>query len=164
MYEKCNLGNDLSFVDELLQNMIEVLVEYASDDFWKVLKYGSKDALTNPLYTITIDDKIALVDSSSALPRIKTIPYNSTIAQEAHNEIRIYDSGWLCEDLSNYAVRIGFDVICHDSNILLDGGRRAHSLLRSELLKIFNNSRVDKNIGKLTADGLGFHLKLTTVS
>jgi hypothetical protein len=154
-YEKHACGNDLAFIDELLQNMLLALIEYGSDDFWKVLKYGTKDALTNATYTITREDKYELVSSSNPQQRVKLVAYNSDISTEAHNEVRIYDIGWTAIGRDDYSVRIGFDVICHNANIVLQGGRRAHSLIRSEILSLFNNARVDKNIGLLTVDGEG---------
>lgn len=147
-YEKKSCGNNLQFVDELINNMIEILILYASDDFWKLLKYGTKDALTNDTYTVTIGDKVALSTSN-----IKLIQFSDDISTVEHNEIRIYENGWNGTLQNDFDIVIGFDVICGKSIDTLDTDEqhplreRATNILRNELLDLFNGARISRNIG-----------------
>ena len=156
-YQKKHCGNDLQFVDELINNMIEVLILYGSDDFWKLLKYGTKDALTNPTYTITLEEKAILSDQNNASRKIRNTPFADDIATEQHNEIRIYDGGWRGDDY-NYNITIGFDVICGtditelDTNAEYPIRKNAVNVLQHELLDIFNGSIVSKNVGEFITD------------
>jgi len=166
-YSKKSCGNDLQFIDELINNMIEVLIEHASDDFWKLLKYGTRDALTNPSYTISIEDKVLLSKQNYSNPtddyikenRIKNSQYNDDVSIEEHNEVRIYDSGWNVSTDKSFRIFIGFDVICGTSIVNLDTNidhpirKNAINVLQNELLSIFNNANVSKNIGEFNTVG-----------
>lgn len=166
-YEKCSMGNDLEFTDELFNNILLILVQEASDDFWKILKYGSSDALSNPLHTISQQEKYDMIkqnnfdEDKNELTRIKLLRFNNDISTTAHSEIRIFDASWSVETLGNYDLSIGIEVISHNSCIILDGvGKRSINVLRHEIYKIFNNARIDKNIGKLSNVGISGFVKL----
>lgn len=166
-YSKKSCGNDLEFIDVLINNMIEVLIEYASDDFWKLLKYGTRDALTNPSYTVSVEDKVLLSMQNYSNPtgeyikenRIKNSAFNDDISAEEHNEVRIYDNGWTVSTDGIYRIIIGFDVICASGIVNLDTNedypvrKNAINVLQHELLSIFNNAMVSKNIGEFIIFG-----------
>ena len=40
-YQK-QCGNNLEWVDKFINNMMEIMLTDGSDDFWKILKYGSQ--------------------------------------------------------------------------------------------------------------------------
>ena len=82
------VANDLKFSDELISNMTNILIQYGSNDFWKVLKYPSKDALTES--DVSTLDRALLVKNG----KIKRIPYNNDISTEAHSEVRIFLFRW----------------------------------------------------------------------
>lgn len=158
-YEKQSCGNDLEFSDELIANMSLVLIEYASDDFWKILKYGSRDALSNPSYTITLEDKYNMVkqynydSENKELTRIKRLKFNQDIQNYAHSEIRIFDGVWNIPSQNNYSIGIGFEIVSHNDIIILDNGKSTINVLRHEIYKIFNGARVGKNISRFTNVG-----------
>ena len=158
-YKKCELGNDLEFVDDLVNEMFTILVEYASDDFWKILKYGEKDALTKVGNTISQEDKGNMVkqnnydEDSNELTRIKMIKFNDNISTIAHSEIRIFNGSWNVPSTNNYVLGIGIEIISHNDIIVLDGvGKTTLNMLRHEILKIFNNAYVNNNVGKMSAN------------
>lgn len=157
--EKCEFGNDLEFSDELLNNMLSILVKEASDDFWKILKYGESDALSNPAYFVTEAEKADMIKQNNVvdgktLTKIKVLKFNNDIETEAHSEIRIFDGSWQVPVIGNYEIAIGIEIISHNSSIILDKvGKRTINVLRHEIYKIFNNATVDKNIGRLTNTG-----------
>lgn len=159
-YKKCELGNDLEFSDELINNMLLILVQEASDDFWKILKYGKSDALSNPNYTISEQDKYDMIRQNhivdgKELTRIRVLKFNNNIATEAHSEIRIFDGSWNVATQNNYSVAIGIEIISHNDIIVLDNvGKRTINVLRHEIYKIFNNAHVDKSIGKMSNVGI----------
>lgn len=158
-YKKCNLGNDLKFSDELINNMLLILVQEASDDFWKILKYGSSDALTNPLYTIDLADKYNMIQQNNIvdgkdLTKVKVLKFNNDIVSDAHSEIRIFDATWSVPTSNNYQIAIGVEVISHNSIIILDSvGKRTINVLRNEIYRIFNGAQIDKNMGTMTNVG-----------
>jgi hypothetical protein len=147
-YIRGSCGNNLAFTDELLDNMVRVMIKHGSEDFWKVLKYPSKDALAQP--NLTEIEKVLLVKSGA----IQRKAYNNDISTEAHNELRIYVHRWDGKNVDNYDVRIGFDVISHNSLIELNDGKTTGMLMVHEILDLFNGSIIGKNIGKFTIDGM----------
>lgn len=157
-YEKCEMGNDLEFSDELLENILQILVQEASDDFWKILKYGATDALVNPSYTISEQDKLNMIkqnninsETGEDSTRVKVKKFNDDISTVAHNEIRIFDGSWTIPSVNDYNVAIGVEIISHNSLVTLDKvGKRTINVLRHEIYRIFNNAYVSKNISKLT--------------
>jgi len=164
-YEKCELGNDLEFVDELILEMILILVDYASDKFWKVLKYGSTDALTNPSYTVSRQDKYDMIKPNNvvvnsegetiSITKVRRNKYNNDISTVAHSEIRLFDGSWNAQSQNDYSLLIGLEVISHNKSMILDGtGESTINILRHELYKIFNNSYVYKSVGKMTNVGV----------
>ena len=164
-YEKCELGNDLEFVDELILEMILILVDYASDKFWKVLKYGSTDALTNPSYTVSRQDKYDMIKPNNvvvnsegetiSITKVRRNKYNNDISTVAHSEIRLFDGSWNTQSQNDYSLLIGLEVISHNKSMILDGtGESTINILRHELYKIFNNSYVYKSVGKMTNVGV----------
>lgn len=147
-YEKGSCNNNLEFVDELLENMIKVMIQYGSDDFWKLLKYPSKDA---PLESnVTIPERVALVSQGL----IKRVAYNDDIATTAHNEVRIFPFRWEGELTDKYELRIGFDIISHNDIIELKNGKTSTMTMVHEMLSLFNGAKISKNIGNFTTDGL----------
>lgn len=146
-YEKGSCGNNLSHMDKLIVNMVEIMVTYGSQDFWKVLA----NPTSNPfiIADLTDEQKSLLVSSG----KVKRKPYNNDIATEAHNEVRLFVERWDGEGVGNYEITIGFDVICHNSNIELVDGRTASMVLMSELLDLFNGALVDRNVGQFIVDG-----------
>lgn len=158
-YEKCSMGNDLEFSDELITNMTLLLVERASDDFWKILKYGARDALSNPSYSVSLDDKYNMVrqynydGDSKEITRVKRLKFNDDIQNFAHSEIRIFDGLWNITSQYNYSIGIGFEVISHNEIVVLDNGKTTLNVLRHEIYKLFNEARVGKNISRFTNIG-----------
>ena len=159
-YKKCELGNDMQFSDDIINEMLLILVEEASDDFWKVLKYGASDALTNPSYTIDLSDKYDMVKQNNynsdgdELTRIKVMKFNDDISSKAHSEIRIFDGAWNVPDISLFVSALGIEVMSHNKVIVLENvGKTTLNLLRHEMYRIFNNAYVHKNVGKLTSNG-----------
>jgi hypothetical protein len=150
-YVRGTCGNNLKWIDKLISNMVEVIVEYGSSDFWKVLKYPVKDALVNPAYTISDNDKVTLITNGM----IKRKPFNSDVSGEAHNELRVFLYEWEGEGTDNYELTIGFDVICHNMNVDLQNGKTASMVMMSEILDLFNGSQVEKNVGKFIIDDQG---------
>lgn len=160
-YKKCELGNDLKFTDDLMNEMMLVLVEEASDDFWRILKYAKTDILANPsAYPITTQDKYDMIKQNNVdtdgkeLTRIKAQKFNDDISTEAHTEIRIFDGLWTIQSLNDYRISIGIEIISENSIIQLSGvSKRTINVLRHEIYRIFNNAYVEHNIGKMTNDG-----------
>lgn len=160
-YKKCSLGNDLEFVDKLINEMLLILVDEASDKFWKVLKYGSTDILTNPSnYPITTQDKYDMIKQNNVdsegktVTKVKVNKFNNDISTDAHSEIRLFNGSWGSPSQNNYELLIGLEVISHNKSIVLDGtGELTINILRHELYKIFNNSYVYKSVGKMNNVG-----------
>lgn len=165
-YKKCDLGNDLEFTDDVLNQMLLILREYGSDDFWKLLKYNKKDALTNPTYFVSDEEKYEMTKQDNVdgegneITRIKVVKFNEDISVEAHNEIRIFDASWTIPDTNQYNTAIGLEVISHNSLIVLTNGKRSINVLRHELYKIFNNAYVHKSVGKMTNVGIRGNITL----
>jgi len=170
-YKKCELGNDLKFTDELIKEMLLILVDYASDKFWKILKYGSTDALINPSYTISKQDKYDMIKPNNivvnsegetiTITKIRRSRFNDDISTVAHSEIRLFDGSWNPVSQNDYSLLIGLEVISHNKSIILDGtGESTINILRHELYKIFNNSYVYKSIGKMTNVGVRGAIKV----
>jgi len=158
-YKKCELGNDLEFSDKLINEMLLILIEEATDDFWKILKYPKSDALSNPSYTVSTQDKYDLVKQNNVIDgneitRIKVMKFNDDISATAHSEIRIFNASWDIRSTNDYVVGIGVEIICNNSLVILDVvGKTSLNVLRHEIYRIFNNSYVYKNIGKMTNVG-----------
>lgn len=161
MNDKLCSGNNMAFTDEFITNMIMILLEEASDDFWKILKYGSTDATTNPLHTISDSDKLAMIKQENVdgngklLTRIRRLKFNDDITTEAHTEIRIFDGSWIVPTLVDYDIIYGIEIISANSIICLKDGRTTLNILRNEIYRIFNGRTVDKNIGRLSNVGVG---------
>ena len=155
--KKC--GNDLEFVDEFLQNFMMVLVKEASTDFWKILKYGTTDALTNPTYTISTADKYAMIKQGvvdgegNSVTKIRRLKFNNDISTVAHTEIRIFDGAWRVPSLGNYEMTYGIEIISHNDIICLQGGKTTLNVIRNEIYRLFNGRYIDKNVGRLTNVG-----------
>jgi hypothetical protein len=182
-YKKISCGNDLAFVDDLINEMLLILVEVASDDFWKILKYGSNDALINPTYTISTADKRAMVKQNNVdgdgklITKVTVAKFNYDISADAHSEIRLFNASWGVPSLNNYELNLGVEIISHNKSLILDGvGKQTINVLRHEIYRIFNNSRVYKSIGLMTNVGTrgvihlfnndyqGYQLSLKTTS
>ena len=146
-YEKGGCGSNLKHMDKLIVNMIDIMVMYASQDFWKVLAKPTNDPFTGTP-DLTEEEKATLVANGL----IKRKPYNNDVSEVAHNEIRVYIKRWDGIDTDTFEIIVGFDVICHNSNIELKDGRTASMLLMSELLDLFNGAKVDKNVGNFIVD------------
>ena len=157
-YQK-RCGNDLEFVDEFLQNFMKVLVKEASDDFWKILKYGSTDALTNPSYTISVADKYAMIKQGNKdaqgniITKIRRLKFNDDISTVAHSEIRIFDGAWRVPTFGSYEMTYGIEIISHNDIICLQGGKTTLNVLRNEIYRLFNGRYIDKNVGRLHNEG-----------
>lgn len=149
-YKKCKLGNDLEFIDNLINEMLTILVEQASDDFWKILKYGSSDALSNTDYSISEQDKYDMVKQNADTTRIKIMKFNDDISVEAHSEIRIFNSAWSINNTNEYILAIGVEIISNNNIIILDVGKTTINVLLHEMNKIFNNAYIYKGIGKMS--------------
>jgi len=159
-YKKCELGNDLQFSDELINEMLSILVDEASDDFWKILKYGEIDALTNPSNTISLQDKYDMIKQNNInadgdeLTRIKVTKFNSDISTTAHSEIRLFDGAWNIRSQNVYDIALGVEIISNNKIIALkDIGKTTLNLLRHEIYRIFNNAYVYKGIGRMSNNG-----------
>jgi len=153
-YEKCVLGNDMQFVDELINNMLETLVYQASDNFWKILKYGTTDATTDVSKTITTQDKLDIIKRGHSSRRIKTLKFNNDISETAHTEVRFFNGAWQTPTLGNYNVIIGIEIISHNDIIELDNGDTTLNYLRHEIYRVFNNAYVFRGVGKFTSEGI----------
>lgn len=160
LYKKIECGNDLEFSDKLISNMLKILINEASDDFWKILKYGATDALINNTYTISEQDKYDMIkqnnvdEEGNIITRIKVLKFNNDIQTEAHSEIRIFDGSWSIGGLNEYNVAIGIEIVSHNNIIALDKvGKTTLNVLRHEIYRIFNNARIHKSIGKMTNEG-----------
>lgn len=151
-YQK-NCGNNLQWVDDFISNMMDVIFLEASDDFWKILKYGSTDATTNLTYTVTADEKKAMIKQNTDATRIRRLKFNNDIATDAHTEIRIFDGAWFVPSFGNYDMTYGIEIISHNQIICLDDGRTTLNVLRNEIYNLFNGRIVDKNVGRLTNAG-----------
>lgn len=147
-YIKGDCGNNLKFVDELLENMVKVMIQHGSDDFWKLLKYPSKTAWSQP--NVSLPDRAKLVKDGL----IKRVAYNNDISTEAHNELRIFPHRWDGNGVDGYELRIGFDVICHNNIIELTNGKTAGMIMVHEMLELFNGSQISKNLGAFTIEGM----------
>ena len=147
-YVKGSCGNNLEFIDELLKNMVDVIVTHGSNNFWKLLKYPTSNAPFEQ--DVTIEQRLELIDQGS----IRRMAYNNDISTSAHNELRIFPYRWEGEKRDNYNVTIGFDVICHNSIIELKNGKTASMTMVHEMLDLFNDALVNKNIGTFTISGL----------
>lgn len=177
-YVKCQQGNDLEFSDKLINEMMLILVEEASDDFWRILKYGATDVLANPSsYPITYDDKNDMIKQNKDTTRIKAQKFNDDIATEAHTEIRIFNGVWTIPSDTSYTVTIGVEIISENTIIQLSGvGKTTLNVLRHEIYRIFNNARFKYNVGIMTNEGTrgsvvtfnndyqGYQLSLTSLS
>lgn len=152
-------GNNLEFVDEFLQNFMMILLKDASTDFWKILKYGSTDALTNPAYTISTADKYAMIKQNNKdgngdlLTRIRRLKFNDDISTVAHSEIRIFDGAWRVPTFGSYEMTYGIEIISHNDIICLQGGKTTLNVLRNEIYRLFNGRYIDKNVGRLHNEG-----------
>lgn len=148
-YEKSSCsGNNLEFIDEMTSNMVDIIVEYGSDDFWRLLKYPSKDAPTKP--AVTPEERVQLVKDGF----IRRVAYANDISTTAHSELRIYPYKWDVRGVNDYSVRIGFDIITHNSLIELVDGRTSGMVMTHEILDLFNGAVVGKNVGAFTVDGM----------
>jgi hypothetical protein len=147
-YEKGYCGNNLEFVDELIGNMVNVIIQYGSNDFWKLLKYPTKDSPSKP--NVTQEERIQLVQDGL----VKRVAYNNDISTSAHNEIRIFPYRWDGEGLDSYEIRIGFDIITHNSIIELTNGKTSGMTMVHEMLELFNGAKVGKSVDKLIVDSL----------
>jgi len=153
MIDKAMYGNDLRYIDDLMANILVVLVEEATDDFWKILKYGKTDATTNPTYTITQEEKYAMVKQNMAETRILLRKYNNDITADAHSEIRMFNAMWNFVEVGNAEVYIGWEIISENKIINLDDGRTTLNYLRHEIYRIFNNRSVFKGVGRISVVG-----------
>jgi len=149
--KKC--GNNLQWADDFISNMMDVLFLEASNDFWKILKYGSTDALTNETYTITVEDKKAMIKQNTEATRIRRLKFNDDIATDAHTEIRIFDGAWFVPSFGNYDITYGIEIISHNQIICLEDGKTTLNVLRNEIYNLFNGRIVNKNVGRLTNAG-----------
>ena len=137
--------------------MLLILVEEASDDFWKILKYGSPDALINPTYTISINDKRAMVRQNNVdkegniITKVKIAKFNNDISTDAHSEIRLFNAAWGASSQNRYELILGLEVVSHNDSLILDGvGKQTINVLRHEIYRIFDNSYVNKSIDLMT--------------
>ena len=153
MIDKANYGNDLRYVDEFMVNMLEILVDEATDDFWKILKYGATDAVTNPSYTITEAEKYGMIKQNMSGTRLRLRKYNNDITSDAHTEIRIFNAMWNFVEVGNADIYIGWEIISENQIINLDDGRTTLNYLRHEIYRIFNNRSILKGIGRMSAVG-----------
>ena len=153
MSDKLNYGNDLQYVDNFMLNMLTVLVEEASDDFWKILKYGKVDATTNPAHTISENEKWAMIKQNTDATRILLRKYNNDIIVDAHTEVRIFNAMWNVPEVGNFNLSVGFEVISENKIINLEDGRTTLNYIRHEIYRIFNNRSILKGVGRISTVG-----------
>lgn len=153
MIDKASYGNDLQYIDELMVNVLEILVKEATDDFWKILKYGATDAVTNPLYAITEAEKYGMIKQNMSDTRLRLRKYNNDITSDAHTEIRIFNAMWNFVEVGNAEIYIGWEIISENKIINLDDGRTTLNYLRHEIYRIFNNRSIFKGVGRISAVG-----------
>lgn len=149
----CN-DNNLSFTDKFVSNLINILFTEGSDDFWKCLLFDSTDALTNPSYTVTAQDKADALKQNTEKTRIKRLRFSDDIMTDAGSEIRIFDDWWEEIQPRIFEVGIGFEIISNNKIITLDGtGYSRLNVFRNEILRLFRGRIVDGNIGELSVLG-----------
>lgn len=153
MNDKLIYGNDLEYVDNMMASLLEILVTEATDDFWKILKYGATDATTNPLYTITTNEKWGMIKQNDANTRILLRKYNDDITKDAHTELRLFNAMWNFAEVGNADVYIGWEIISENKIINLEDGRTTLNYIRHELYRIFNNRSISKGIGRISTVG-----------
>jgi hypothetical protein len=153
MSDKLHYGNDLRYVDEFMTHMLKIFVEEATDEFWKVLKYGATDATVNTSYTISELDKWSMVEQNTDNTRILLRKYNNDISTDAHTEIRVFNAMWDFVEVGNAELRIGFEIISENKIINLIDGRTTLNYLRHEIYRILNNRSVLKGIGRISSVG-----------
>lgn len=159
MSQKSCSKDNLSFTDVFISNMIQILFEEGSDEFWKCLKYNSNDALTNPSYFVTAVEKYKMIKQNTADTRIKRLRFCNDISVEAHSEIRIFDDWWEESQPRIFDIGYGIEVISHNAIITLDGtGYSRLNVFRNELLRLFNGRVVEGNTDELSVLGhMGKH-------
>ncbi len=143
-------GNDMGYTDDLIIAIVMRLIEEAPDDFWKVLKYATKDATTNPAYTVSEDDKYNMVAQNTDGTRILLQRYNDDITTQSHNELRIFESKWDILKSGQYDLHIGFECISHNSIAVLNDNRKPINIIRNTIYKLFNGRTLHKSSGMVT--------------
>jgi hypothetical protein len=153
MNEKLIYGNDLEYIDEMMMGLLDILIEEASDNFWKILKYGAVDSTTNPLYTISDVDKLNMIKQNDSTTRILLRKYNNDITSDAHTEIRLFNAMWNYGEVGNADIYIGWEIISENKIINLIDGKTTLNYIRHELYRIFNNRSIFKGIGRISTVG-----------
>ena len=149
----CN-NNNLSSTDDFINNMVKILIDEGSDEFWKCLKYDTTDALINPSYFVTIEDKRKMVKQNTDDTKIKRLRFNGDISTDVRSEIRIFEESWREVSPRIYEILFGIDIISHNKIIVLDGtGQSRLNVFRNEILRLFRGRIVDGNIGELSTLG-----------
>ena len=118
-----------------------------NDNLFKLLKYNTRDALSQP---ITMKDKIDLFKQNTDLSQNGVIfqRFNDDTFQEKISQLRIFIQGGspIENVLSNVAV--GFDIVVHNELMILNNGDNRALILLSELQKSLNG--MDIGLGILT--------------
>ena len=143
---------DFKHTDEVVRNIVLRFVEEASDDFWKVLKYGNRDATTNTSYTITTDDKYNMVAQYLPTTRIKRYSFNDDITEETRTELRIYEAKWQGITSGVYDIELGFEILSHNDIIALNDGRLTINIIRSEIYRLLAGRSIESNFGRMDAN------------
>lgn len=147
---KCNIGNNLEYLDKTFNDMLSKLLIAESDNLWLCLKYNSKDALSQ---TITDEQKAELIEDGHENQRVIFGSYSDDIVDEERTELRIFIHEIIARGRYDYEVVYGFEIIVHKNLRVLDGSKQRMNVILNELLKTLNLESFSNAIGKLVIEG-----------
>lgn len=147
--------SSIMMIGEWKQRIMETIVE--DDELSKLLWYNSEDALTRP--SLTDEQKMELVDSSSSQRRVFPTRYNDNVVMDQQSFIGMSISGFAPQEIhyqlsNNYVIGYLYFFILVDNKIMdIDEGLRQDKILE-RIYDLFADSRKygmgDLKIGGLT--------------
>lgn len=120
-------------LEEIANTLIEYIYAYENnDDIFKLLKYDTMDALSQP--NLTFEEKIELKQPLEDFNKSGIIlsRFTSIVVEDTVTQIRIYIQGDRYSNNVLSDVAVGIEVICHNDIILLKNG--INRLLRMKTL------------------------------
>ena len=122
----------------------------SNDNLFKLLKYNTRDALSQP---ITMKDKIDLLEQNTDLSQNGVIfqRFNNDTFEEKITQLRIFIEGDSARDNVLTDVIVGFDILVHNDLVILNNGDNRSLIIMTELRSILNGMDIGLGI-------LGFHL------
>lgn len=139
---------------EYTYNIIKILIKKGVK-IWKLLKYGTPNALDNP--DLTEEEKIQLIyqgQPESSPFRVFRIPFTDDAFEDQVCKLHIFP--WITDPYkrTNGYQTIMFQIVCHNKIGTLNDGRARCDVFIEELASILNGADI-AGIGMLTFDASG---------